>query len=97
MYISQLLIFSYVLCCKSVRHFVCSWSCCDGKCIVQEAAECVNSFLYLCFDAHALRGIRSVQLLLACYFMAQVLAEIIHLYFLLLQMWPIEKAGPVHG
>ena len=97
MYLSQLLLFSYVLCCKSVRHFVCSCSCCDGKCIVQEAAERTYHFPHFSVDAHASRGIRSVQLLLVCYFMAQVLVHMIHEYFQLSPMWPSEKAGPVHG
>ena len=39
MYLSQLRVFSYDLCCESVRHFACACSCCDGKCIVQDAAE----------------------------------------------------------
>ena len=97
MYLSQLLILLYALYCKSVRHFVCSCSCCDGKCIVQEAAERTYSFPYFPFDAHAWRGIRSVQLLLVCNFMAQELVEIIHEYFPLPQMWPREMCGPVHG
>ena len=46
MYLSSLLIFSYDLYCKSVRLFVCSCSCCDGKCIVQEIAERILFFLY---------------------------------------------------
>ena len=46
MYLSSLLIFSYDLYCKSVRLFVCSCSCCDGKCIVQEIAGRILYFLY---------------------------------------------------
>ena len=94
MYLSQLLIFSDDLYCKSVRHFVYSSSCCDGECIVQEVAERTYYCPYYSFDAQASRGIRRVQLLLVCYFMAQELVEIIHWYP---QMWPREKAGPVHG
>ena len=41
--------------------------------------------------------VSGVQLLLVCNFMAQELVEIIHEYFMLSQMWPREKAGPVHG
>ena len=46
MYLSLLRIFSYDLHCRSVRLFVCSCSCCDGKCIVQEIAERILYFLY---------------------------------------------------
>ena len=77
-YLSQLLIFSYDLYCKSVRHFVFSCSCCDGKCSVQEVAERILYFPYFSFDAQASRGISRVQLLLVCYFMGQELVEIIH-------------------
>ena len=46
MYVSPLLILSHDLYCRSVRLFVCSCSCCDGKCIVQEIAERILYFLY---------------------------------------------------
>ena len=46
MYLSHLLNFSYDIYCKSVRLFVCSCSCCDGKCIVQEIAERILFFFY---------------------------------------------------
>ena len=44
MYLSLLVIFSYDFYCKSGRLFVCSCSCCDGKCIVQEIAERIFFF-----------------------------------------------------
>ena len=64
---------------------------------MQEVAERILYFHYLSFDAQASRGIRRVQLLLVCYFMAQELVEIIHEFFKFPQMWPKEKVGPVHG
>ena len=64
---------------------------------MQEVAERTHYFPSLSFDAQASIFIRRVQLLLLCDFRAQELVEIIHEYFLLPQMWPREKAGPVHG
>ena len=96
MYLSQLLICSYDLYCKSVRHFVCSCSCCDGKCIVQEVAERILSFVYSPLTP---KRQHVSEVCSCCWFATSWLRRWSRSFMRIssFQVWPQEKAGPVHG
>ena len=96
MYLPPLLIFSHDLYCRSVRLFVCSCSCCDGKCIVQEIAERI---LYFRYSPLTPKRQKVSEVCSCCWFAISWLRRwsIIQENFPLPQVWPQEKAGPVHG
>ena len=93
-YLLLLLIFSYDLYCKSVRLFVCSCSFRDGK-LMCRTTQSVFFFLYSPLTP---KRQKVSEVCSCCWFVISRLRRwsTSFMSILLPQVWPQEKAGPVH-